>query len=522
MSLRFSSRYAVRQLAGLCAVFIVFLMAGGTQAQTQVGSDIRGAGSESFSGFSVALSSDGSRLAIGSVGNSSNGDRAGLVRVYEYDGSEWTPLGLAIEGEAAGDEAGWSVALSWDGNTVAVGAPGYDGTAVDAGYVRTFRYDGTQWLRLGSEINGEAEGDRFGTSVSLSSDGNQLAAGAPGNDGTGPDAGHVRVFQLDSSEWVPFGSAIDGEAGGDRSGEAISLSSGGLSLAVGAPFSDGNGDTSGHVRVYEYDGSAWVQLGFDMDGEEPTNQFGSSVALSADGSRVAAGAPFHGPDGDQSGQVRVYEFTSIGWLQLGADLDGVARGDMSGSAVSLSADGIRLAVGAPGHASNGARSGHLQVYDFDGDEWIQVGADIDSRSRGDRFGASISLAADGSQLVAGGPGNSDAGLFAGHTRVFEIDASPVNRARSEVPASPAVVLSPVYPNPFTDRASFSVTLPAPESVSVAVFDALGRQVMQLHSGMLPVNAAHTFRVERGGLPSGVYVLRVAGRTFAESRRIVVR
>ena len=61
-------------------------------------------------------------------------------------------------------------------------------------------------------------------------------------------------------------------------------------MAIGAPLNDGNGSNSGHTRLYEWDGTSWVQLGADIDGEAAGDQSGYSVSLSADGSRVAIGA----------------------------------------------------------------------------------------------------------------------------------------------------------------------------------------------------------------------------------------
>ena len=74
------------------------------------------------------------------------------------------------------------------------------------------------------------------------------------NDGTGSNAGHVRVFDLVGSTWTQVGGDIDGEAAGDFFGFSVALSSDGTRLAVGGPLNDGNGTDAGHVRVFDYDG----------------------------------------------------------------------------------------------------------------------------------------------------------------------------------------------------------------------------------------------------------------------------
>ena len=108
-------------------------------------------------------------------------------------------LGLDIDGEAALDESGRSVSLSSNGSRVAIGAPNNDGTGSNAGHVRIFDWDGTAWNRVGDDIDGEAAADLSGSSVSLSADGSRVAIGAPFNNGAAADAGHTRIFSLPSA-----------------------------------------------------------------------------------------------------------------------------------------------------------------------------------------------------------------------------------------------------------------------------------------------------------------------------------
>ncbi|MFM7694383.1 MAG: hypothetical protein ACKO7U_08820, partial [Actinomycetota bacterium] len=106
--------------------------------------------------------------------------------------------------------------------------------------------------------------------------------------------------------WVASqrGTDIDGEAAGDFSGRAVSMSGDGSIVAIGAPYN--NGSDSGHVRVYAWNGSAWAQRGADIDGEAAGDESGSSVSVSSDGSIVAIGALFNDGNGSDSGSVRVY------------------------------------------------------------------------------------------------------------------------------------------------------------------------------------------------------------------------
>ena len=110
----------------------------------------------------------------------------------------------------------------------------------------------TSIVQLGADIDGEAADDYSGRSVSLSSDGTTVAIGAIGNDGTASVAGHVRVYEWNSgtSSWDQKGADIDGEAADDDSGYSVSLSSDGTEVAIGANNNDGTASNAGHVRVY--------------------------------------------------------------------------------------------------------------------------------------------------------------------------------------------------------------------------------------------------------------------------------
>ena len=108
-----------------------------------------------------------------------------LLLILCIPASAQTQLGADIDGEATGDQSGWSVSLSSDGTTVAIGARLNDGNGNYAGHVRIYEYSSGSWTQLGADIDGEAAGDQSGSSVSLSSDGTRVAIGAAGNDGNG-------------------------------------------------------------------------------------------------------------------------------------------------------------------------------------------------------------------------------------------------------------------------------------------------------------------------------------------------
>lgn len=163
----------------------------------------------------------------------------------------------------------------------------------------------SSFTQLGPDFYGEAESDGSGI-VSVSSDGSTLAIGAIANDGNGNNSGHTRIYKWNGTAWNQRGSDIDGEANNDENGRSVSLSSDGTIDAISSPptiFSNRRGQT----RLYQWSGSAWVQIGSDVDGEANNDQSGYLVSLSSDGSTVAIGANHNDGNGRSSGHVRVFK-----------------------------------------------------------------------------------------------------------------------------------------------------------------------------------------------------------------------
>ena len=158
--------------------------------------------------------------------------------------------------------------------------------------VRQRKLQATQqgaWIQLGADFDGKAAYDHFGIAVSMSSDGTILAMGGRGDRCS--TLGYVRVFKYASSKWTQLGADINGEAVDDGVGRAVSLSGDGTVLAVGAIYSDGNGDKSGLVQVYKYANNIWTQMGTDINGEAAGDRSGAnpSVSLSSDGTVLSVG-----------------------------------------------------------------------------------------------------------------------------------------------------------------------------------------------------------------------------------------
>ena len=266
------------------------------------------------------------------------------------------------------------------------------------------------FVQVGQDIDGEAANDGSGLSVSLSADGTRLAIGAPNNSGSGIASGQVRVFNEVGGAWVQMGPDLDGEAQGDAFGQVVVLSADGTRLAVGAPRNNGGGTDAGHVRVYEEIGGVWTQLGADIDGDAASDWFGESLGLSADGTRLVVGAQLNDGGASNGGLLRVFDEAGGTWIQLGTDVDGTVPSGTLGKKVAISPDGQSVAASV---------EDHVRVFTLSSGAWMQLGADLTGVDPLDGFGHTLAFSSNGTRLAIGAPFNDDNGSDAGQVRVFD-------------------------------------------------------------------------------------------------------
>lgn len=431
-------------------------------------------------GEAIALSADGNTLVVGApyedsgatgVGGNPVDDcdaetptncspDSGAVFIYTRTGSTWSaPVYIKATNVGttnAFDYFGSSVALSADGNVLAVGAPYEDssspGTANEgassagAVYVYTRGEDGNwsgpQYLKASNP----GEFDYFGTIVALSGDGTVLAVGATGeaSSATGiggianddaPWAGAVYVFTRSGSTWSgPVYVKASNTHPYAWFGYSLALNADGTTLAVGATDEDsgatgigGNqvpdrgvlGPTncalsSGAVYVYSRNGATWSSTPVYIKAPQAENfsNFGWSLSLSDDGNLLAVTQPW----GDNGGAVHSYVRSNGTW-SLFASITSPSEDTYTefGRAVALSRDGNTLAVGASWDSTPTAHigaetdapiaySGNVYVYKRSATEWsapTYVKAPNPTSDVG--FGMQVALSADGLTMVVGAP-----------------------------------------------------------------------------------------------------------------------
>jgi uncharacterized repeat protein (TIGR01451 family) len=388
-------------------------------AQIQIGQDIYGEAAEDYLSKSISMP-DAQTIAVGVPNHDLTGQNAGQAKVYTLVAGQWVQKGQSLYGSAtAGNEFGHTLSMP-DKNTIAVGAPKYDNSNRDIGQVKVYRWDGTQWIQKGQDIIGEAADDQSGFSVSMP-DQNTIAIGAIYNDGNGTSSGHTRIYSWDGSQWIQKGQDIDGEAIGDRSGWSLSMPDSNT-IAIGAPYHRYNGTNfiAGQCRIFKWDGTQWMQKGQSLDAVTVGDDAGYSVSM-PDSNTVAIGSPDHSHTGAHDGLVQIFHWDGTQWIQKGQNLYGIYF-EKAGYAVSM-ANSNTIAFSAPLSDRNVTGTplnvGRVRIFSWDGSQWIQKGLDIEGGDLSNQFGLSVSMP-DPFTIAAGTIWNSNQALYAGHAQVYRL------------------------------------------------------------------------------------------------------
>ena len=323
----------------------------------------------------------------------------------------------------AGDLFGWTLDMSHDGNSFIVGASSYDdapGGLSNTGAAYLFTRNGSTWSQQAFfQLFNRTTDDFFGASVSIASNGGTItvAVGSPTEDGTASggnaNQGAVYIYGILPSRGT-YEQISQLQAGNrqadDIFGGSVSLSDDGNTLAVGAIGEDDTAANSGAAYIFTRTSLlTWVQQAFIKSPSPLTNaNFGQVVTLSADGNTLAVGARSRE---SRTGAVYIFRRSGSTWSNLGGLIRGTntVAGDEFGAAISLSANGNTLAVGAP---SKDGATGSAYVFRLNGTTWAQQAIiRASDTATADLFGTSVSLSGDGNLLAVGAIGED--GFIAG-------------------------------------------------------------------------------------------------------------
>lgn len=330
----------------------------------------------------VALSSGGDFLI---VGEGERDDFTGAVHVFDHQSDDWRRKGQMLSGEQAFDTFGYSVAITDDGNRIAVGG-------LYGEYVKVLDWkkkeeednenDDNHCWSVVYKLQGKTKNGWFGVSLSIATkDGSKLVVGRPGKRFLNMITGSAYIYDLTTTADASLIQKLDGERARDRYGESVGMSSDGSRVAVGSSL-------SGYVKVFQQLDSSFHRSATSTDttggGEQPQPQyvqvgddikgavswaFGSVVAFSANGDRLAVGAPdYHNEEtaGQGTGKVFLYSTAQqyqyrrpdTSWNLIG-EFAGEAAGDRLGVSVALSGNGQWVAIGA---SDVGDMNGNVRVY----------------------------------------------------------------------------------------------------------------------------------------------------------------
>jgi FG-GAP repeat len=373
-------------------------------------------------GIGVALSADGSTLAVGAPGDDHQIADSGAVHLFTRGPTGWVTQALVkAPTPATDDRFGVALALSSDGQRLVVGASGHAG---GRGAVHSFEFIGGQWVQTWFQIDpfpwtALDDPRRFGGALAMSADGNTLVVGRLDGDYT------ALVFGRDNGQWASQAAVL---ASGAFDGFAYALSGDGNTLVIGRPNAATGVGASGVVDVYERILGVWQSSTTQLiaSNTEAGDSFGWSVSISGDGQTIAVGAPLedgestgiNGPDraaSTNSGAVYVFARSGNTWHQQAyVKASNTGASDWFGHSVALSNDGNSLAVTAADEDSSapgldGAQgddsmssSGAAYVFHRQAGAWQQrryVKASSPAESA--RFGESLALSLDGQSMAVG-------------------------------------------------------------------------------------------------------------------------
>ncbi|CAB4649199.1 MAG: hypothetical protein F2621_05535 [Actinobacteria bacterium] len=484
-----------------------------TETWDSIGSPIPGESAGANSGWSVATNQDGSIIAIGAPQISPTGN--GMVQVYQLSSGAWSQLGADIVSSSA-DYTGYALALSSDGLTLAVGSPRADpGSINNAGEVRVYSLQSGTWVQIGATFTGAATSDGAGTAVALSATGNRLAFGASrAPSGIGPGQVSVFDYSAGTNSWTQVGATLTGEANNDEFGNSLSLSDDGAWLAVGAPKNDvgGAAANAGHARVFELVSTTWTTRGADIDGEVAGDLAGQSVALGTSGGRLVIGSHSSDVAGANAGRARVFDYTGTTWTQVGGAINGAA-GDALGWAVDINATGDQIALGAPESDVPGSTAGSVTAFTLSSGTWTQRGTTITGTSSGDQAGYALAMSASGDRIVVGSPKRAVPSTNTGEVRVFGLSAASAasDATGSGIPGIYLQIAGPVGRSVQDSPVYFGGDRIAPLSTYTLSINPHGGRAFTLATGTTDARGNLESRMTLPALAPGDYVITFAGR-----------
>jgi hypothetical protein len=262
----------------------------------------------SYDRFGASVSIAGDYAIVGAPGDTDNTDFPGKAYIFKREGETWRQQAVIFAADGSADDCfGGSVSLS--GDYAIIGSSYDDDNGASSGSAYIFKRTEDSWLQQTKiTASDNAEMDLFGLSVAISGD--RAVVGASRDDDSGNSSGSAYIFQRNGDIWTQQTKLTRSDANEyDRFGQSVSISSD--YVVIGAPQSG----TGGAAYVFRYDGNGWVQ--YDRLIPKDTfagARYGDAVAIS--GSHIAIGAPNDDDKGTYSGSAYIYNVGSFPVLSV--------------------------------------------------------------------------------------------------------------------------------------------------------------------------------------------------------------
>ncbi len=404
-------------------------------------------------GSSVSMSADGNTALIGAYLESDSGlVFNGAVYVFIRIGNTWTQQAkLFASDRQTIDEFGFSVALTPDGNMALIGADNKSDNGIGAsGAAYVFTRSGTVWTQQAKFLaSDQGDSDRFGSAVALNSDGSTAIVGAS-NQSESPafSNGAAYVFTRSGSVWTEQAKLLPPvRLGGEAFGTSVSLSSDGNMALIGASQTDDGASNNGSAFVFTRSGGVWTQQTQLLTSDRTTSDaVGNSVSLSQDGSTALIGA-FGKSESGLITNGAAYVFTRSGsvWTeQAKLNASDRANNDIFGVSVSISNDGSTALIGAS-NKSDSPNTGNGAAYIFtrSGSVWTQqVKLNASDRANNDIFARAVALSGDGNTALIGAQNEDDSGTTnngAAYVYVAALPTPTPTATNTSVPPRPDTI-----------------------------------------------------------------------------------
>lgn len=304
----------------------------------------------------------------------------------------------------------FGVSVAADANRVVVGASNDDDNGSNSGSAYVYEWDGNTWNETKLIASDGSNNFSFGNSVSVSGD--RIVVGSPGDNHQGNFTGSMYVFEWNGNSWIETKIIASDAVSSHGFGQVVNIH--GDMIITGATLDDDNGSNAGSAYAYEWDGTTWNETKFLASDGSSDDFFGVGLAIHEN--RIVIGANSDDDNGSNSGSIYVYDRNGASWTETKIIASDGAIDDFFGANIDLDAD--RIIVSSVLDDDNGTNSGSVYLFDWNGSTWIQTKLIASDGAIDDKFGAGLAVLGD--RIAVGAFFDDDNGLDSGSAYIYDL------------------------------------------------------------------------------------------------------